>query len=510
MNDNIRQINYIIIFFIFFFSNLIFHFLPFERASVAPDDISFLLKKFEGLRNLINYNDRPFQYLYADIQNILINDNSFLGLCLIFVSNLFLSFVLFFFSQLFFKNSTKSILVVLIFILLPQKNEIYHAPIYSHIIISTSIYLISLIFLINFMKNKTYYNFISFIIFYTIGIFWYEIGFFIFLLLPILLVYEDKKNILKFKSFILITFLIFIFYFFYRITGVFGFADNNFAREIKISNFVTGIYQFFNVLTGLNFIKISFYGLISFVKIENYFLLFFFIFTNIIISYAIYVKFKSSNFIKFNNYKLFLLIIIFIIFIIPNVLSGGSAGRNIIVPLMVTSIFIVYFISNFFKSRFSLFLIPVIFITAIINQGININQINASLIHGDIHNFIKNNKINIANSKNILFDTSSFKKNIIYTYYERDYNQFNYYFSSQLIETYGIEAMIIIEDKTKNWVDIYFAHDNLNLTNNNYSFDFYNNKGLNKVELSNQELPIRSTFLINYNKVYPNGFYKKY
>ena len=449
MNDNTKQINYIFIFFIFFFSNLIFHFFPFERASVAPDDISFLLKKFEGLGNFTNYNDRPFQYFYADIQNILIKDDSFLGLCLLFISNLLLSFVLFFFSQLFFKKTTHSVLAVIIFLLLPQKNEIYHTPIYSHIIISTSLYLISLIFLINFIKNKKYKDFIIFMIFYTICIFWYEIGFFIFLLLPILLAYEDKKNIIKFKSLILFSFIIVAFYFFYRVTGVFGLAENNFAREIKLNGLFNGIYQFFNVFFGLNFIKISFYGLLNFIDIENYLLLYFLIFVNIVISYVIYTKFNNINLIKFSNYKFFLLIIIFIIFIIPNILSGGSAGRNIIVPLIILSIFTVYGISNLFPSRFNIILIPIILIIVTINQGNNIAQINASQIHSDIHDFIKNNKINIAKSKNVLFDTSSFQKNIKYTYYERDYNQFNYYFSSQLIETYGIEAMIIMRMKQK-------------------------------------------------------------
>ena len=51
--------------------------------------------------------------------------------------------------------------------------------------------------------------------------------------------------------------------------------------------------------------------------------------------------------------------------------------------------------------------------------------------------------------------------------------------------------MISIEDETKNWSDIYFAHDDFNAIDNNYSFQFYLYKDLNKVELSNQELPIK-------------------
>ena len=77
-------------------------------------------------------------------------------------------------------------------------------------------------------------------------------------------------------------------------------------------------------------------------------------------------------------------------------------------PLII-SIFTVYGISNLFPSRFNIILIPIILIIVTINQN-NIAQINASQIHSDIHDFIKNNKINITKSKNVLFDTSSFKK----------------------------------------------------------------------------------------------------
>ena len=55
--------------------NIVCHYIPFLRSSIAPDDYAFLDKEFFGIYNFIKFTQRPLQYLWIDIQNILIADN---------------------------------------------------------------------------------------------------------------------------------------------------------------------------------------------------------------------------------------------------------------------------------------------------------------------------------------------------------------------------------------------------------------------------------------------------
>ena len=70
-----------------FLLTIVFHYIPFERSALSPDDYSLLEKEYKGIFNFIDGpSDRPLHYLFADFQNLIISDNALLGFLLNLIS----------------------------------------------------------------------------------------------------------------------------------------------------------------------------------------------------------------------------------------------------------------------------------------------------------------------------------------------------------------------------------------------------------------------------------------
>ena len=79
------------VFFIYvFLLNIFTHFIPFERMSLSPDSYSLSSLEY-GLKNFFYHSDRPLAYIFIEIQNSIIFENSYLDILLIFFSSLIMS-----------------------------------------------------------------------------------------------------------------------------------------------------------------------------------------------------------------------------------------------------------------------------------------------------------------------------------------------------------------------------------------------------------------------------------
>ena len=121
--------NIFIIFLYISLLNLVAHFIPFERSSVAPDDYFFLLSEFLGFNHFLQNPDRPLQYIWLGIQNTIIGENAQKGLIGIFTSSLLTIFSAYYLIRLFFNKGT-SLIIITIYSLFISKLEIFHTPIF--------------------------------------------------------------------------------------------------------------------------------------------------------------------------------------------------------------------------------------------------------------------------------------------------------------------------------------------------------------------------------------------
>ena len=488
---------------ILFFS----HFFPFERLSVSPDDYTFLTVENYGLYNFVINSHRPLQYLWYEFQNYLIGINGFYGLCLLFLINSFFILSSYFLYLILFDNKKLSFFLSIINILLIFKIEIYSGPVFNHIILASTIYVLSILFFYKYIisKNKLYY--LLSIIFYTIGIFWYENGFFI----PILFAfikYVDCKDSLKFKSSLKVfipILLVVLFYSYYRLSGAFGLNEYASGRQINITLILQAFIDLFNNLFGRTFIRIFVYGLYNFFKIHYLYLIILIIF-NILFTISLLNFINNYSFVSFKKTKLFQCFILFILCLIPSILSGNVGPRSMILSLVSLPPIIYFFLIYIpFKKYFIIFLLNIFLI---VSQGNSWTQIISSRINYEVLNYFNLYKDKLIDADIIIFDKSSFAKNIEYTFVKNDYNILNTYYGAQCFEDWGIVSMI---DLSTNYA---ISSDNIYIisespifeANNKLILYEYKNSGYKRIDKIKHVVNSENFHIVDYDSVYSKSY----
>lgn len=508
-----KSTNYYFLFLLFFIC-IFAHFIPFERAIISSDTFTFIGAKKNGLDNFLLRPDRPLEYIIHELEYFFLQYNFKLYFVYLLFSVFFLISSIYFFFKLFF-NSQISFLITSLYLLLPYKLEIYHSSIFAWINIIDAMYIFSIIFFILFLKTgQKKYFLISFLV-YGICILSRESGFFIPLIFIayVFLILKDKSffNNLKILS---PYFILMILNLIYRFTGGF-FNTSNTGREILLSNIPYGIIDFFNIFFGRYLFKHIIYGLYQFMG-YSFFVILIFCFINLII---VFIFSKSLSERKLPNLKKnYLIFFIFFILIslTPNVINGSIGGRSTIIASLGISFILVYFV-NFFYTNYKKLAYLFIFLLLIISQGNSLAQVISLRIPNAIFEYTVENQKQINKYKNIIIDTKSFAENINYTLLNKkgfdklklNYNKFNIlntYMGAQCFESWGLVAMTNYALKNKN-KKIYITTESLKNNNNFVESAIYINAGYNNKFLR-EEIFVEENdvYIINYNKVYKNGY----
>lgn len=499
----LKSINY---FFVIIIITIIAHFIPFERASLAPDDYAFYKHHNLWIKNFIYYPDRPLQFLWYEIQNLLINDNISIAFSFLIIANIIFSTICFYFINFFFNKQT-SFLIIIINILLFNKLEIYHNAIMIHIVIVSTLYLISLFLLVNYINNKKNNYLILSLITYTISIFWYEIGFF----LPLIIFFHSYKNkkltfnfrlfdyfynkLIIFSPFLLIMF----FYLTLRITNIFGYAMADESHSL-IYNPFHGIYDIFQHYFGRYAIKNIIYGILQFQKL-NFIYIIFFVIANLSFGIFIFIFLKKNKqiFIKYENFIFFILLFLFSL--IPMILNGQSGGRNLLLATISISVFIYYIFFSIRKYQnliFSIFVILLLFIS----EGNSWSQVQASKIQSKILNTILRNEEKIHNSQYLIFNTKSLSENIEYSLVDNDYNMFNTYFGAQVWEVWGLKGFL---NKNKIKTNLIIINENPIINNKSLTLNKVVDVINYKVIVEETDVSTEDIFIIEYKNIFINN-----
>jgi len=495
-------------FFLIFLIHLISHFIPFERLSIAPDDYAHhaMIKDMNIYEIVSRWTDRPLHFIWASIIYKVIGYNAQLGTYIIFISSFIPTILAFLIFKKIFKSFLTSIILSIIYLLIPNKLEVFHTVVFIHINIVMSLYLTSILcFLLFIEKNKSIFLSIS-IFSYCIGIFWYEAGFF----LPIIffIVLSIKNNFLKSIKLTIPFILVGIFYLIFRYTNGFGIGDNYSGRLINLDSLFF-ISELFNSFFGRYMIRSIIYGLYNFINIPSTYL-YFLIFLNLILTSILYyfLSINKENYLKKNT--LYLALLLILIFLLPNMLSGKIGGRNLVIPAIGFSVFVYSFILLFKKYRNIIFLF--FFIAGLtISQGNNWAQVVASRINYSILEKMNLDKNEILNSETIIINVDSFANNIPYTLVDNEFNILNTYYGAQALEDWGLTAMVAyISDYKKN--KVYIAYSNP-VKNNKNELEFlikykseYRSTKLKKIKIQNKNI-----YILDFFKVYKNNFnYGKY
>tara|TARA_B100000674_G_C37176428_1_gene617644 strand:- start:15 stop:479 length:465 start_codon:yes stop_codon:yes gene_type:complete len=150
----------------------------------------------------------------------------------------------------------------------------------------------------------------------------------------------------------------------------------------------------------------------------------------------------------------------------------------------------------------------VISLQLIPNQGNNWSQIVSSRINGDIYESFKTNlKKELTNSEYIIFDRDSFKNNIKYQIVKNPFNLLHNYYGAQTLENWGIRSMIMLNSEL-NKNNIYISINKpKKIDQHKYIFKEQKSINLNENIVNERIINSNKVLIINYDKIYPNGFY---
>ena len=491
--------------------NIISHFIPFERESLGPDDYVALLRS-KAVRmmpqishELLDHPDRPLLYAALVVQSKLTDDNGTIGLLLVLFSSTIVLLAVFFLLNALFANNFLAFVGSFIFCLLPNKLETYHTPVFFTVNVAIFIYILSVIFFIYFTKGLKKVYLAAALFTYTIGIFWYEIGFFLpAVIATYALLYrkEATRSVLYFAIPV-------IFYSMYRLTGSFGFTSPaEVTHRLSLTTLPSiALLDLFHQYFGRYMARIILYGLYKFFSIEPLCLISI-IFINVVLLFitALLIR-KRELGDNINNKILIFAGILFVSFLVPFFLNagGGLGGRHLALPSIGVAIFAIWLLEKI-KKRWRAVLMTFIGVALIVCQGNAWTQVVACRINGAVYETMKDMKEELLKAENIIIDTKSFADNIPFTLVQRDFNVLNTYYGAQVFEDWGLGSMAKLAtlDFKK---PVYIAVTNPRVIENDFlTFSVFKDAGYRSKSRVTTKIDRESAVIINFRSVFGETF----
>lgn len=422
--------------------NLAAHFMPFERAALAPDDYASLvrLKSMEsGISSPAAYADRPLNYAALFLQSKLVGDNVKLALVLLFLSTSALLITVYFLLLKLFRDPLAAFAGSVIFCLIPNKLETYHTLIYFNMNVVFLLYLLSLIYFVGYTeKGKTRLLILS-TVFYGIGIFWYEVGFFAPVLMLAYCLIEKKGRPLSIVPYSIVALI----YIAYRLSGAFGFAgQEGSSHSVSFSMLSVNLKDLFHHYAGRYLLRSAVYGGYNFINMQISWLMVISALLPITL-YLISNSIRKSELPAKRTETLTLGVIAFLIFVLPILFNdkGGVGGRHLVLPSLGISIICVWALQSV-KFNWRRAFLAAIAVLIVISAGNGWTQVIACRINGAVYGYLERNETAVKKAAAVVIDTKSFADKIPYTFVEQDFNVLNTYFGAQTFEDWGLVSMV--------------------------------------------------------------------
>ena len=490
--------------------NLCAHFLPFERKSLAPDSYSAIvsLKDHPPAGSLLQYllsdPKRPVTNSLLNLMSKLTGDNPIPSLWLVFLTSAGVLIAAYFLFMLLLADDFMAFIAAIIFCLLPNKLESFHNSIAFNINAAFVIYILALIFFIAWIKKGKAWLLLASFISYTLGIFWYEVGFFTFAIIFMYVLLYGEKNQLKCALYFFIPAAV---YFLLRVTLVFGLVQaSNFTDAIGFSGVFSVIGELFNHLAGRYMIRSILYGVYKFFTLPKVWLTCFICIDLILLS-ILATLLKKYELKKVTRALYIFSAVLFAFYLLPLFLSirGAMGGRHLVLPSLGLALFLLGMLELAKKYWRALFFV---FVGAalVICQGNAWCQVVACRINAAVYDTIKEKKSQILRAQNLIIDTKSFAENIPFTFVQNDFNVLNTYYGAQTFETWGLVAIgrLATNDNIDN---CFIATESLVMTKDGkVEFQVSEPAGYRKISKQKKSLPQTNTIIIDFESVYAGDF----
>jgi len=483
--------------------NLTAHFMPFERAALAPDDYATLVRSLPaaegGASSVKAYADRPLNYAFLALQARYIGDNAGLAFILLFLSACALLLAVFMLLERIFGDTSAAFIGTAVFCLLPNKLETYHTLIFLNINLVSLIYVMSFALFITHAGTGRRGVLLASVLLYAAGIFWYEVGFFMPLLMLSYCFLDKRCRLVSVMPFMVVAVL----YAVYRLTGAYGMAAGaeGQSHSVSLSMLPLNLKELFHHYAGRYAARSILYGFYNFAAMQPAWL--------VAVSAALLALIVSvrsalagAKTPQIKKGALMLGLAAFSAMILPVLFNdkGGIGGRHLMLPSIGISIMAVPALM-YAGRAWKHILIAFIVVMSVVGAGNAWTQVVACRINGAVFEYLKSNRQALVDAKAVVIDTNSFAEKIKYTLVKRDFNLFNTYYGAQAFEDWGLISMVrwAAKDSGK---QVYVSISSPYAKKGEFKFCVYEYKGYRSKAVKDMLLPAEGTLVVGAKEVF--------
>lgn len=483
--------------------NLAAHFIPFERNALSPDDYTYLvdygrLAPANTLANTFKVSDRPLNYLFLVLQGKFISDNHQAALIFVFLSSVLLLFAAYYLFLQIFNDRFSAFFAALLFCLFPNKLETYHTLIFLNINLAIAIFILSMAFFMKFLRSQKKAYLVASSLGYLAGIFWYEVGFFLPLVLAAYCLSSELKGGLKYLWPFFAAAGFYLVFRFGMVSADKGALSQHTASlagfplaALELLHHCCGRYLLRNLIYGFYLFSLLPKGLFVILVVLDAFIL------------IVLRGLTQDGRVKTFKHQIIFSAAVFVFFIAPLFLNkgGGIGGRHMVLPSIGLVMIFTWFLAKT-RLHWSGLSLAVIAALLVVSQGNSWAQVVSCRINRAIYDNLKAGKDKLLASQRIVFDNKSFSDKIKFTLVERDFNLLNTYFGAQALEDRGLVSMV---DLAVDHIDkpVFVAKGPLNFTpDGQVNFEVIAQEDYRRIRKAMVSLPQEGTLVIGFNDVF--------
>ena len=482
--------------------NAVAHFIPFERASLSPDDYVSLLRSlsipgFDLAAMMRVYPQRPLSSAVAMAQPKLFADATTGPLVLLFLLSTGVLLAAFALLRLVLTDARPAFLAAIVFGLLPNKLETYHGSVYVVVNLAILHYLLSFACFVQHARRRAIGYLLGSLVFYALGVFSYEVGYFAPLVFLVYCWLYDRRSMPSLIWFALPA----VTYAGYRLWAgqtVHAVGVGQLRPLLTLLHQYAGGYLAIALANGLSCFIAMPWPLLSLAVL-----------CDVLILWILGRSMAGHQVPALGRREGWLALSMFLLFLFPLVLrrDGGVAGRHLTLPSVGVAIAILGGL-RWLGPRARPVLLGLVAAGLLVSQGSAWAQVVACRINQAVYETMKEMRGPLERAGDVVIDVRSFREAIPSSWVEVDYAFLNSYYGAQTFEDWSLKSMVRLAsgDPTK---PVQLAVDQPRLTEAGLlAFTEGQETGSRSFHTLRQTLRADSTVVIDFGTVYGAGFHQ--
>jgi hypothetical protein len=487
------------------------HFLPWERASLSPDSYVHLLraqgrsvKELAGIA--ADYPDRPLNQLVLLLQAKLAGDNPVVGLWLVAGSGVLLLGAAYGLLRRWLGTPWLAFLAAALFCVLPNQVEVYHSTVFVNINVAIALYLGSLALFMAYAQTGRRRTLGLSLLAYAAGVFWYELGFFIPLVMLAYRPLAGRRRLYAVAGFGAIA----AGYLAYRFTDGFGLGDAAFLTHPPLTwdalaGWPRNLGEFWHHYAGRYLARHVIYGGLLVWAMEPQWLAAL-VTADVALVWWLWRWTAGAPPPRIDAGALRLALLIMAAFALPPLLNttGGVASRHLVpmaVGLVVVLLAGLHRLGRWWRPA----LVSAMAAGLLVCQGNAWAQVVACRINAAVYAALREQGERLRQAAAVVVDTRSFAERIPYTLVRNDLNVLNTYYGAQAFEPWGLQSMARLAAGRPD-LPVHVAIDRpRRRPDAGWDVTVFDYTGYRAATRVTHQLPARGTVVIDYATVYAGG-----